>query len=303
MLKARAGSIRLAVVDNDPLAVRNLVGPVEPFYTDVAEALEREQPDLLINVTPPGVHNRVNHLAFDHRIPVLCEKPIADEYSAAVEIVNRAVLEDIPFMIAENYRRSPAFRRARRLIASGKIGQIAAVHAQFFKERYFEKAYLLAMPDPLLQDVTVHHFDLVRFLTGSEGRRILAHAYRPAGTSYPGNAGLNFWLELESGAQVTYAGSLSAKGCETGWLGEWRIEGLQGVLRVNEEAVHLDLDERTQTWTDFHEDDSGGPLDEFLAALSEGREPESSGADYLNTQRLVHFAQQSSRQSAWLEIR
>lgn len=300
-LKARAPQISLAVVDRDPRTAARLADPREPFYTDLDEALDREQPDFLVNLTPPHVHTAVNHKAFDRRIPVLCEKPIAEDFSQAEEIVQRAVREQIPFMIAENYRRSPAFRLARRLIEQDAVGALSAVYVHFAKEAYYEKEYLLNMPDPLLQDVAVHHLDLVRYLTGQEGRRIMARSFNPCGSRYPGNAALNLWIEMEDGLLVTYAGSMACKAHETGWNGEWRIEGERGVLLAGE-LVQLITAGAAQTVPLPDDLDARPVLDEFLAALAEGREPETSGRDYLNTQRLVYRAQQSSRQETWLDI-
>lgn len=300
-LKTRYPHIQLAVVDSNPRMAARLIEPVEPFYTDFKVALEREQPDFILNLTPPHIHTRINQQAFDYRLPVLCEKPIAEDYAEAEAVVARSVREGIPLMIAENYRRSPAFRLARRLIAEGAVGQLAAVYVQFYKEAYFEKEYLLNMPDPLLQDVAVHHLDLLRYLTASEGRRILAHSFNPRGSRYPGNAALNIWLEMQNGVLVTYAGSLACTDHQTGWNGEWRIEGECGVLLVGDE-VRLVTGGETRTFTDISDVDSSGCLDEFLAALAEQREPETSGRDYLNTQKLVHLAQQSSRRQMWLNI-
>ena len=73
------------------------------------------------------------------------------------------------------------------------------------------------------------------------------------------------------------------------------------MLLVGDE-VRLVTGGETRTFTDFSDVDSSGCLDEFLAALAEQREPETSGRDYLNTQKLVHLAQQSSRRQMWLNI-
>ena len=300
-LKTNYPHIQLAVVDRDPRMAERLSPLPDPFYTDFQAALDAEQPDFVLNVTPPHIHTAINHQAFDRRLPVLCEKPIAEDYAEAEEIVARAVREGIPFMIAENYRRSPAFRLARRMLAAGAIGELSAIYVQFFKETYYEKQYLLNMPDPLLQDVTVHHLDLLRYLTGGEAERILAHSFNPRGSRYPGNAALNLWIEMQAGVLATYAGSMVCKDHQTGWNGEWRLEGTRGVLLVADE-VRLVVDGQQQTFNDFSEVDSSTVLDEFLAALAAGREPETSGRDYLNTQKLVHLAQQSARSRSWLSV-
>lgn len=290
----------MTVVNPGPTATNRLLDPSDRLYPSLEAALDAGRPDFLINLTPPAVHTQVNHLAFNRRIPVLCEKPIAEDYHEAVEIVARAEREGIPFMIAENYRRHPVFRKARQLITAGAIGELAAVYVQFFKEAYFEKQYLLRMAEPLLVDVTVHHLDLVRYLTGLEGQRVFARSYHPASSRYPGNAAVDIWIELEKGVRVNYSGSLSAKSAETGWPGIWRIEGTAGVMQVGQ-AIQLNVGEQTTIITDFDDVDHSGVLDEFMSALAEKRQPETSGSDYLNTQKLVYLAQQAIDRNGWVD--
>jgi predicted dehydrogenase len=292
-LKAYSIPLQVVVVDRNP-AVRSLIDSNDLFYPDLLTALDQERPDFLINLTPPRVHTSVNHLAFDRRIPVLCEKPIAEDFSEAQVVVTRAIQEQIPFMIAENYRRAPVFRMAQRLIKEKAVGELSAVFVQFFKEAYFEKEYLLQMKEPLLVDVTVHHLDLVRYLTGQEGKRIFAKSFNPLGSQYPGNAAVNICLEMQNGLIVNYAGSLAGRGQETAWPGVWRIEGTKGVMTVAEN-IQLTRTDHEETIRDFGGVDDRSCLDEFLSALSEAREPETSGVDYLQTQKLVHFSIESIR--------
>lgn len=301
-IKEQYPYLDLVIVERNAILAERLIAPREPFYTDLGQAIAREKPDFLINLTPPAVHTAVNHLAFDHRLPVLCEKPIAEDYFEAAEIVARSQREQIPFMIAENYRRAPAFRLARQMIDQGEAGELAAVYVQFSKEAYFEKEYLVQMPDPLLQDVAVHHLDLIRYLTGAEGRKILAYSYNPRGSRYPGNAAINFTLAMDNGVVVNYAGSMAAKDCETGWPGNWRIEGVDGVMTIREGEIGLIKNGEQKVQTDFNQIDTSTCLDEFMQALKEGREPESSGTDYLKTQKLVYYAQESSRRGCTVDV-
>lgn len=288
-LKTHYPRLRVAVADPDARKA-NLLAAGDPFYPSLEEALDREQPDFLLNLTPPAVHTRTNHLAFDRRLPVLCEKPIAEDYREAVEVVERAAREGIPFMIAENYRRRATMRKARLLIEQGAIGSLTGIDCQFRRDFWENKAYLLAMPNPLLVDVAIHHLDAVRYLSGSEGQRIFAYNYNPPGSPFPGNAAVVLLIELSSGARVTYNGSLAAKGAETDWMGRWRIEGSAGVLHI-ERQLYLEQGGKLTLVRDRRGIDRSTCLDEFLSALREGRRPESSGEDYLKTQSLVHFAE------------
>jgi predicted dehydrogenase len=292
-IKANHPGLQVVVVDCDTDKAQR-VQPGDPFYTSLEEAILYEQPDFFINLTPPHVHTHLNHLAFDRRLPVLCEKPIAQNWNEAVEIVRRAVREKIPFMIAENYRRNPQMRIARKLITQGAIGNVTNIEVQFHREFYEDKAYLLAMANPLLEDVSIHHLDAVRYLSGCEGAFIYAHNFNPKGSRFPGNAAVSALIELTNGVMVSYLGSLAAKTAETGWLGDWRIEGTDGVLLVGEH-IHLVRDGIRRLVRGCGRLNRRTCLEEFIIAFRERRTPESSGADYLKTQALVHFALEADR--------
>jgi predicted dehydrogenase len=254
------------------------------------------------------VHTQTDHIAFDHQLPVLCEKPIAEDFAEAVEVVGRAQVEGLPFMIAENYRRMAIMRRARQLLEEGAIGTLRSLHCVHYRSLYTEKPYFLRMKHPYLVDVVVHHLDLIRYLSGSEGRWIFARSYRPAESWHPGNLALDLSMEMENGVTASFSGNLITFGSETDWRGDWRIEGTMGTLVVTGKricifqggkAVQVEDPGEKESLEDFQ---TPGPLVDFLAALKSNQEPETSARDYLKTQALVHFAIQSSETNRVIEV-
>jgi predicted dehydrogenase len=291
ILKADPRHFDVAVADPNPAARERLSDPGDRFYTSFEEALEKERPDFVVNVTPPDAHLAVDRLAFRAGLPVLSEKPIAAGYTEAAQIVALAQEYQVHFMIAENYRRAAPVRKLRQLIARGAIGQLAAVRVFFAREFTERKAYLLAMSHPLLVDVAVHHLDMLRYLTREEGLRVQAQHYRPLGSAFPGCMGSLLYIEMTGGIVATYDGSMSAKGRSTVWPGSWRIEGTEGVLELVDNQITLTHGEESTPVSDLSDaPDTHSVLDEFLRSLAEGRPPETSGEDYLKTQRLVDLA-------------
>lgn len=271
-----------------------------PFYRSLTEAIEREKPDFLVNVTPPFVHSQVNHTAFDYRLPVLCEKPISFDYEESQQVVRRAIEENIPFMVAENYRRHPYVRKLKQLLDEGAIGELSAIDAVFYRYHERERAY----PVSLLKDIAVHHLDMIRYLTGQEGKRIFARNVNPRGSWDRELVSVNLyvWLETEGGIPVTYTGSLAARSSETPWSGNWRVEGTEGAI----ELVDKELTLFTKSGA-AKVDMAGDPpvtdcLGEFLASLREGREAETSGQQYLRTEALMYYAERSSEAASILDI-
>ncbi|NOU93731.1 gfo/Idh/MocA family oxidoreductase [Paenibacillus sp. LMG 31456] len=280
--------IDVAVVESNTHTQSKIEGEETPFYTSLSEALEQEAADFLVNATPPMIHTQVNHAAFDKRLPVFCEKPISFDYAESVEIVQRAERENIPFMIAENYRCLPFVRQMKRMIDDGAIGDISSIDVQFFRHHHVERNYTVH----LLDDIGVHHLDMVRYLTGAEGRRIQANFYNPVNGWVEKKAVINaqVFVELDRDIRVTYSGSISSRGPATPWCGNWRLEGTEGMLELRDQEIIHTRDGETVRLSDFSGVHAPSCLNEFLDSLREGRQGETSGRDYLKTQTLIHYA-------------
>jgi myo-inositol 2-dehydrogenase/D-chiro-inositol 1-dehydrogenase len=106
--------------------------------------------------------------------PVFCEKPIAhdlDHVDRALAAVERA---GVLFMVGFNRRFDPAHRSVRDAVANGDIGD---VHVLRITSRDPEPPPLsyARVSGGIFLDMTVHDFDLARFVTGSEVVEVVAH--------------------------------------------------------------------------------------------------------------------------------
>lgn len=260
------------------------------FYGSLEEAIDARLPDFIVNVTPPHIHARINEIAFSHGIPVLCEKPISNEIEEAKGIVAKSELLDVPFMISANYRYQAPVRKAKELLDHGAIGNLSTIHIEF--ARYHEVAipYFLKLENPLLQDVAIHHFDLLRHLTGLNAKKVSANSSCPPGSWCDTNIHLTAWFELETGVIADYTGSMMAKGKLTEWYGDWRFEGSEGTLLLGADSVRVMKEGTPDEVYPFSDMGELNSLDEFLASLKEKRQPRPNGSDYLQSQTLVWAA-------------
>jgi len=292
--------IGIAVVEQDE-GRRSLLRGDVPAYRSLPEAIARERPDFLLNATPPAAHAPLNHIAFDYGLPVLCEKPMADSFEAAIAMTERASREGIPFMIAENYRWFSIVRQARSVIAGGEIGPVASARVDFYRNHRTAQPYFQAMTNPLLEDIAIHHFDMMRCLFDCDADRIVARSFNPPGSGFANNVGLHAMVEMGNGAVVSYAGSFVTCGEETPWHGMWRIEGALGTLMLEADRLRIiNADGNRSLSTRGMAEKLC--LDEFLDALQEGRMPEASGSDYIRTQALAHAAQISHATGRWAAV-
>lgn len=290
--RLRDRGLLAAVVEVDQAMKVKMGDDPFPFYKSLEEALQKEQADFLVNVTSPMMHTKVNNAAFDHKLAVLCEKPISFDYQESIEIVARAAREKLPFMIAENYRRMPFIRKMKQLLEEGVIGSLSSMDIQFYRYHHVQRKYTVS----ILDDIGVHHFDLLRYLSGKEGKSVQAKLYNPINAWEEEGAVINAYafLEMEGGITAAYNASISARGSESPWSGNWRIEGTEGAMEVIDKEIRILRDRVVQMTEDFSGVDETDTLTEFLASMQEEREAETSGSDYLKTQALVHYAKLAS---------
>lgn len=138
-----------AVIEPNEAMHSKIEDDAVPLYASLEEALDTVQADFLVNVTPPMVHRQVNFAAFDRKLPVLCEKPISFDWNESVEIVERAIKERIPFMIAENYRCMPIVRKLKQLIAEEAIGSISVIDITFSRYHQVKRRVFADLYNPI----------------------------------------------------------------------------------------------------------------------------------------------------------
>src|SRR5205085_6626198 len=118
---------------------------------------------------------------------VLLEKPFAPTLAEAQQVVNMATQHNRILMISQNYRFFPAVRAVTALVREEKLGSIGSVTIDFRNYKnstapedllYFQRW------QPLLVDMAIHHFDLMRVVLNQEPVQITCQAWNPPWSKY-----------------------------------------------------------------------------------------------------------------------
>lgn len=259
--------------------------PRSRCYTDLKKALSEVEADALIDVTPQKFRKQVCCAAFERGLHVLAEKPLADNLRNAQTIIARAEKLGRVFMVAQNYRYQAPVQTIRRFIQSGKAGAVGYVGINFHKGPHFG-GFREEMPYPLVLDMSIHHFDLVRCIFDSDIEIVQAHSLSAPWNWNKGDATVMAQLELANGVHVNYFGSWVATGWETTWNADWRIDGDKGALLWESDAVHFSKTptrRRKLSLVKFPLTHQAYLLKAFAEALDKGEEPETSGRRNLNS--------------------
>ncbi len=272
------------------------------IFRALPEALAQVAADAIINVTPPQFHREISVLALEAGLPVLSEKPLAGTLDDARAIVDAAERTGVLHSVAQNYRYRPLTQTIKRVLDSGRLGAVGAVSVEFYKGPHFG-GFREEMPQPLIVDMAIHHFDLLRFFLESDARSIGARSWNPPWSWYNGDASAAAQISFASGVQASYVGSWCSQAFETSWNANWRFDCERGVLRVQDDVVRvqrlLDVGADGGALRNLHSQPEVVPpvemaregqdylLDEFVKAINCGGITATSAQDNIATMELV----------------
>lgn len=142
-------------------------------YTDPAEMLAREAPDLVDIVTPPAAHRDLVALAAEHRVATICQKAFCRSLAEARETVAIAEAAGITLIVHENFRFEPWYREIARLLGEGAVGELYSLSFRLRPgdgqgpRAYLDRQpYFQSMERLLVHETAIHFIDTFRFLAG-----------------------------------------------------------------------------------------------------------------------------------------
>jgi len=271
-------------------------------YENAEEMLRSESIDVVDIAASPASHERLVSLAAEHGLAVICQKPMALEYTACERMVEVCRRAGVRFLIHENFRWQRPLRRVKQVLESGRIGRPIRAHIQFSHgpiELFDNQPFLYTDPHFAMLDMGPHLLDLARFFFG-EPSSVCAREFR----AHPRFAGEDI-VSASLGYDRLHCH------CELSWRTtdyEVFVEGLLGTLTwrpKGEIAIESDtvVDKETvkpdsYRWADprygFSHPSIVTTNAHLLSALRGECEAETTGEDNLKTMRLVDLALRSA---------
>ncbi len=243
-LAAAGKAVAVAAVDVNPshlsVATDQLGVPAERCYTDAAQAFAENEADFAIVVVPPAYHESVIDLALAHGLDILCEKPIADSMAACVRVHQKVTAADRKMAVTMSHRFDQDKQSLEAAVRSGDYGQLSYVVHRFThncRERGDWGEFRYTIPDPLLVEGAIHHFDIHRALTGANAQSVYAVSWNPSWSEFAGDSTALVTIVMDNGAKVVYEGAKANASTLNGWGNDY--------LRVECESATLELDGRT----------------------------------------------------------
>lgn len=225
-------------------------------HVSYQDLLEDKEIDVVYIGLTHNFHYEFTKKCLDLHKPVLCEKPLVTNRKQAEELVNLAKANNTLLMEALWTRCMPAFRKAQEWVASGKIGQVKLITANFCYRAPYDphhRIYNKETAGGSLFDVGIYPIDFATGILQEYPQNVVGSALiAPNGV----DESAAFSLQFASGALANLACGFNVRAME-----ETTIYGTAG---------RLVLDNCFGPQTCVRQDEKGRQIEKFSEKVPDG---------------------------------
>ena len=283
-------------------------------YTNMETAFGEVEADYCTIVIPPARHKDAVMLAVDNKMDILSEKPIADTWSACVEIYRAVTNAGLKMQVIQNYRYSSQMLTMRQVLRERGLGRINFVQARFsadYREYGAWAAWRHEIPHTLLVEGAGHHFDMLRNLTGGDCKMIAGWEWNRPWGSFQGDCCAMYVLDMTNGTKAAYEGSCLGAATQNNWHQEYyRAECETGAVAVGNDGITrtyrytpgtgMCIDEVSTIIPEY--DGHQWLINEFLDWLDGGPAPDTRLEQNIRSVAMVFGAIQASRNHSTVDV-
>lgn len=220
---------------------------------------------------------------------IFCEKPIALDPGRIREALDAVAKANVKLQIGFNRRFDPDFRRLREAVSSGDIGRLYQIKITA-RDPSLPPIDYVKTSGGMFLDMTVHDFDMVRYLSGSEVEEVFAVGAAMIDSAI-GKAGdidtAITTLKLKNGALAVIDNSRQAV---YGYDQRIEVFGSKGSMlacnRTPSRTVRtitegVITDKPLYFFLERYQESFQAEMEEFVSAVRDDRDPSVSGIDGL----------------------
>jgi predicted dehydrogenase len=294
---------------------------VPAIYDDPERLLREVRPDFVDNITEVGGHKPLSLLCARHRVPCICQKPMAASLADARAMVAAFARTKTPFFVHENFRWQTPLRALIDTLREGAIGVPFRARFTFISgfDVWANQPALGDLERFILTDLGVHLIDTARACFG-EATSVYCQMHR---TLLPAVKGENVATLLLSMGEARTSVILEMAYAKTALEREIFpqtqafVEGPLGSLELGADYwLRVTTNKGTLSrrhappryfWADPRYDVAQASmvpcLRDLLGALRGERPGETTGADNLKTMELTFAAYESAARDRVVQLR
>lgn len=316
-LKTRIGGADLAALcdaNRETLEKAGRELEVRALFTDYHRAVRQGEIDAVIIATPTFLHRDVACEAAANGKHVFLEKPMATTVDQCREINAAVERAGVKLQIGFMRRFDRRFMQAKQLLDSGQLGRVMVVKSTGRGPGLPPPwIYDVDATGGILAEVNSHDFDAVRWLAGSDIRRVYAEAANfkcpEVKHQYP-----RFYdsavvsLRLQNGTLGSLDGTCP---CHYGYDARMEILCENGALQIGSVRQHGICEVRrdgnvvgraVESWRELFRDAYLAELEHFIGCVRRDEPPRVAGRDGLKAVEAVAAANRSIVQGVPVEI-
>lgn len=295
------GAQLVAVADAFPEAANALAGAYGARVSTVDEIAAAQDVDAVIICTPTDTHADLIEQFARAGKAVFCEKPIDLSLERVRSCLATVEETGATFMLGFNRRFDPHFRAVRTAIDEGRIGEVEMVQITSRDPGAPPPSYIKSSGG-IFRDMTIHDFDMARFLLGEEITTVYATAsvlVDPEIGQLGDYDSATVVLTTASGKQCSISNSRRAT---YGYDQRIEVHGSKGVVSAeNQRPVSIEV-ATSEGYTrpplhDFfmtrYTEAYAAEIAAFVAAIEQKQQPSPGGEDGMKALALAEAALKS----------
>jgi len=144
---------------------------VENTTTDHHDILNDPEIDAVLICSSTNTHSIISLEAIAAGKHVFCEKPIDHDLSKIMQVVEALKTSKVKYQVGFNRRFDHNFAAVKQAVTDGKVGDVHIVKITS-RDPAPPSAEYAAVSGGMFLDMTIHDFDMVRFLAGCDAEEI-----------------------------------------------------------------------------------------------------------------------------------
>ncbi|MBI4552861.1 MAG: Gfo/Idh/MocA family oxidoreductase [Candidatus Latescibacteria bacterium] len=238
---------------------------------------------------------------------ILSQKPFAMHWADAQRMVEVCEAAGVTLMVNQQARWAPQHRVLKLLLERGTVGHLYSVLHVLRSCQDVAGSWIVALEHFNIIDHGIHYIDLTRYFTGLTPQRVKATT-----TIVPGQHAVTpmiYSITCEYDADVMATLHFNNIIRASGLHGNtWYLDGTDGSIMATHSTVEICLKDSPgerqviQVQGSWFPEAFGGSMGELMQALTEGRPPQTSGRDNLQSIKIAYGAVESSQTGKAVEL-
>ncbi|WP_079909255.1 Gfo/Idh/MocA family protein [Paenibacillus sp. 32352] len=296
--------------DKAESAVRN--DPDTIVFSTLEELFQHPEVQIVDIAVPARFQPDIAKQAARHGKHILCQKPLAESYKEAQDLVDVCAASGIKAAINQQMRWSPGIQASRSIVKRGWIGEPLQASIQVNVHTPWENWPWLTQIDTLeIMYHSIHYLDSARYVLGLRPEYVYADGARFPGQPYRGETRTMIHLKFPGEARGLIHDNHNNGMPQDDWYATFRFEGTEGVVKGTNGALYNYPSGRGDTLALYSNKLQRGciyapqlegrwfphafmgTMGELMRAIEEDRQPENSIEDNLITLQTVFAAYRS----------